>query len=101
MASGDFNGDGHLDLVIGAPTADLPGKTDAGKAYVVFGTGLGFGLNFDLGNLDAQVGVGSQGFVVEGAAAGDYAGCFVSLRNLPRSPHRGHSQFEPKRALNR
>ncbi len=34
---GDLNGDGGVDLVIGAPNADRTGGTDAGEAYVVFG----------------------------------------------------------------
>jgi len=35
--AGDVNGDGFEDLVIGAPRADLPGISDAGKVFIVFG----------------------------------------------------------------
>ena len=38
VAFGDFNGDGYEDLLAGAPRADGPGRRDAGKAYVVFGS---------------------------------------------------------------
>jgi hypothetical protein len=36
--AGDVNGDGLDDLIIGAPNANLSGRIDAGKSYVVFGT---------------------------------------------------------------
>jgi hypothetical protein len=32
------NGDGLDDLIVGAYQADLSGKSDAGKSYIVFGT---------------------------------------------------------------
>ncbi len=38
---GDVNGDGVDDLIIGAPKADLDGRADAGKSYVIFGRGSG------------------------------------------------------------
>ncbi len=36
---GDYDGDGHSDLLIGAPYAD-PSGTDSGAAYVILGQGL-------------------------------------------------------------
>lgn len=36
-AAGDLDGDGHADLLIGAPMADPEGRTNAGIAWVVFG----------------------------------------------------------------
>ena len=37
VASGDLNGDGRQDLIIGAPEAAPSGRADAGETYVVFG----------------------------------------------------------------
>jgi len=39
LASGDFNGDGLTDVLVGAPLADGPGNSrdGAGEAYVIFG----------------------------------------------------------------
>ena len=46
VASGDLNGDGVDDLIVTAPTADPPGREDAGKAYVFYG---GCRLRFQAG----------------------------------------------------
>jgi hypothetical protein len=42
LASGDFNGDGFDDMLVGAPLADGPGNSrpNSGEAYVVFGAPL-------------------------------------------------------------
>src|SRR5262249_35308184 len=38
VAVGDVNGDGKLDLIIGAPLADATTRRDCGKVYAVFGS---------------------------------------------------------------
>ena len=77
--AGDVNGDGFDDLIVGAPTAD-DGGTFAGEAYVVFGSGAGFGTPdgsgrqvIDLASLSA-----AEGFIIQGDAAFDFAGVSVS-----------------------
>ena len=39
VASGDVNGDGYADIIIGAHYADPPGGTDAGEANLILGGG--------------------------------------------------------------
>jgi hypothetical protein len=58
-AAGDVNGDGRADVIVGAPLADVNGRTEAGAAYVVFG-GCATGT-LQLGAL------GSCGFRIDGA----------------------------------
>jgi Ca2+-binding RTX toxin-like protein len=70
-SAGDVNGDGLGDLIVGAPTNDN-GGANAGEAYVIFGKSSGL-TNIDLTSLTA-----SQGFKIQGDAAGDYAGWSVS-----------------------
>ncbi|MEW5734292.1 MAG: hypothetical protein AB1921_05535 [Thermodesulfobacteriota bacterium] len=48
IASGDVNGDGVADLVIGARHADPGGRADAGAVYIVYGSGS-LGGSIDLG----------------------------------------------------
>ncbi|NKI36598.1 DUF11 domain-containing protein, partial [Wenzhouxiangella sp. XN79A] len=71
-AAGDINGDGIDDLIIGAYGADPNGGL-SGRSYVVFGSDTGLPNPFDLSTLN-----GSNGFVLNGEAAGDYAGWSVS-----------------------
>jgi len=78
-SAGDVNGDGFDDLIVGAPRGD-DGGSDSGEAYVVFGTASGFGTTdgsgrqvVDLAGLST-----SQGFIIQGDAAGDQAGWSVS-----------------------
>ncbi|MEM7704586.1 MAG: Ig-like domain-containing protein [Pseudomonadota bacterium] len=71
--AGDVNGDGFDDILIGAAFADPNGSINAGASYIVFGTDAGFPSNLDLGTLN-----GSNGFVMNGEAAGDFAGLAVS-----------------------
>ncbi|MDP2308856.1 MAG: MopE-related protein [Pseudomonadota bacterium] len=44
LATGDLDGDGYRDIVIGAPTAD-GGGIDSGAVYVVYGAGLPSGTS--------------------------------------------------------
>jgi hypothetical protein len=65
--AGDVNGDGVLDLVVGAPGVD--GATqDEGRCYVVFGAA-------NKGAIDlAAIAAGEGGFVIDGQGIGELAG---------------------------
>jgi hypothetical protein len=71
-SAGDVNGDGFADLIIGAWSAD-PNGGSSGSSYVVFGKAAGFDATLDLSTLD-----GSNGFRLDGAAAGDESGWSVA-----------------------
>ncbi|KAJ1411206.1 hypothetical protein B484DRAFT_402693, partial [Ochromonadaceae sp. CCMP2298] len=71
-AAGDVNGDGFADFVVGAPNWN---GDKTGLAYVIFGFGNSSArLNLDLLGFVS----GSKGFIIQGAAAGDYLGVSVS-----------------------
>src|SRR3989338_8192766 len=73
-AAGDINCDGISDLIIGAPTVDPAGRLNAGASYVVFGgSTVGSSGVMELSSLN-----GSNGFVLNGVAAGDQSGLYVS-----------------------
>lgn len=78
---GDINGDGYLDLVLGAPNSSAGGAY-AGRTYVVYGTADGFSA-FDAAD-GASDGVarledlGSLGVTIDGAAAYDFSGYSAS-----------------------
>jgi glycosylphosphatidylinositol phospholipase D len=77
--AGDLNGDGIDDVIIGARRADPYGEKDAGETYVVFGRTTGFPAVFALASLLPDGGGdGSEGFVLEGIAAGDRSGYSAS-----------------------
>ncbi len=61
-ASGDLNGDGLDDLIVGAPYAD-PNGSYSGRSYVVFGRSSGFPAILPLADLD-----GSNGIKLDGEA---------------------------------
>ncbi len=71
-SAGDINGDGLSDLIIGSKYADLNG-VNSGAAWVVFGKAGGWSAEFDLSSLD-----GTNGFQLNGGAAGDNAGTSVA-----------------------
>ena len=72
VSSGDVNGDGYDDIIIGAGNAD-PNGNDSGSTYVVFGKEGGYSRTIDLSELD-----GSDGFRINGGSAGDWSGNSVS-----------------------
>lgn len=69
--AGDVNGDGIDDLIVGANGADPAGR-QSGRSYVVFGSTAGFAPRLSLASLD-----GSNGFKLDGEAAGDDSGWSV------------------------
>lgn len=71
-AAGDVNGDGIDDLILGGSTADPAGRSNAGQAYLIFGRSS-FPATFNLATLN-----GSNGFVINGSAAGDNLGISVT-----------------------
>ena len=70
-AAGDINGDGLDDLIIGAFGSDPNGES-SGRSYVVFGRS-NFPPVLPLATLD-----GSNGFKIDGEAAGDQSGGSVA-----------------------
>ncbi len=71
-SAGDVNGDGFDDLIVGGYLADSNGSS-SGSSYVVFGKSSGFPATLDLSTLD-----GTNGFRLDGGAAGDLSGGSVS-----------------------
>ena len=76
-SAGDINGDGIDDLIIGALRANPDGNSNAGSTFVVFGRDVSeegpFPAEFKLADLD-----GTNGFRIDGVAAGDRSGTSVS-----------------------
>ena len=67
--AGDVNGDGYVDILIGAYGAG----SYTGETYLVFGKASGFTPSINLGDLDE-----TDGFVFDGIDAGDYSGYSVT-----------------------
>ncbi|MFN7202231.1 MAG: integrin alpha, partial [Aphanizomenon sp.] len=72
-SAGDINGDRIGDIVIGSPLSDPNNQSNAGKTYVVFGKTDSFNQTIDISSLN-----GTNGFVINGAKAGDESGRSVS-----------------------
>jgi len=69
--AGDINGDGYAEVIVGAPSADPPSRTNAGSSYVIYGKA-------SPSNVDLALPLRSNGFRIEGAAAGDQSGSSVA-----------------------
>ncbi len=70
--TGDVNGDGLADLLVGAPGASPDGKWHAGEIYVVLGKAGTEAVEL------SEVEVGRGGFAIRGAEMRDHAGSSVS-----------------------
>ncbi len=76
-AIGDINGDGYEDLMIGAFLASPNGLINAGSNYVIFGSSsIGKGGVIELSDLNL-----TNGFRIDGEAAGDRSGIFINAAN--------------------
>ncbi|MFC1467959.1 IPT/TIG domain-containing protein, partial [Verrucomicrobiota bacterium] len=78
--AGDVNNDGLDDIIIGARNADPNGRANAGSSYVVFGKTTTGGFAFFTLDNTTFWGVidGTQGFRLDGVAAADQSGVWVS-----------------------
>jgi FG-GAP repeat len=77
IATGDVNGDGIADIIIGAPYASPGGRIAAGAVYVIFGSRSAFTDPFPVSSLN-----GTNGFELDGATAGDHFGWSVAAGNV-------------------
>ncbi|ELS01741.1 FG-GAP repeat protein [Xenococcus sp. PCC 7305] len=73
---GDINGDGIDDLLVSAINADPNGNSGAGESYIIFG---GSNLISNFGVVELSDLNGSNGFVINGIAAGDRSGAISGL----------------------
>lgn len=71
--SGDVNGDGFDDVLVGARSVVVSGRY-TGRAYVVFGQANGFSSPLEVGHLS-----GEEGFVINGTYDGGRIGRFLAF----------------------
>jgi hypothetical protein len=55
LSSGDINGDGYADVIIGAPYANPADRTWAGETYVIFGSNAAPPITVDLYSVSADM----------------------------------------------
>ncbi|MDH5715253.1 MAG: hypothetical protein OEZ30_06795, partial [Candidatus Aminicenantes bacterium] len=55
VSSGDVNGDGYDDIIIGAYRADPGGRSDAGETYIIFGSSPSSPVTIDLSTTPADI----------------------------------------------
>ncbi|MFO0002306.1 MAG: MopE-related protein, partial [bacterium] len=67
-SGGDLDGDGYDDILVGAYGADPSSRSQAGRAYVVYGSATPTSGTF-----------ASSGATIEGATASDYLGYSVAM----------------------
>ncbi len=72
-ATGDINGDGFADVIVGAYGDTTSNGTYTGAAYVIFGKAGGFGATLQSSAID-----GSNGFRIIGPSASAYVGFRVA-----------------------
>ncbi|UCG68680.1 MAG: DUF2341 domain-containing protein [Thermoplasmata archaeon] len=75
VSSGDINGDGIDDIIIGAYDADPAGGTSAGETYVIYGTNYASGTIIDLNSVSADL-------TIYGDDNGDFCGWAVSSGDI-------------------
>ena len=91
VAYGDINGDGFMDIIIGAPNADPgdPPRSNAGETYVIFGSSSP-SSTLDLSTQSADITIYGDGH--------GWSGCAVSSGNVNGDGYDdiiiGASQFE-------
>ncbi len=77
LATGDINGDGIDDLIIGAGSAGTGNANGPGHVYVIFGKDTTYSEAFSLSNLD-----GTNGFIITGETNGDNFGQSVATGDV-------------------
>lgn len=74
IATGDIDGDTTDDLIIGAPHADPPGGSRAGRTYVIYGSGA------LASTIELQDGI--AGIIIAGDDTNDFSGVAVAAGDI-------------------